>query len=174
MSMRLHVFLPWNYAGEVNCANERSASGMHLKRVGVFRMTETEDPSASYRYDLNVADASGLTESLYLKQGWEPVCSRGKWRWYRKKQEAGKPESEYTFYGPDKLPAITAYLKDLIRPLDILRNVLLFFALVLILIPGSATNNATPRAGCIPLFLAIPVVTYAEKIRKAIGEDRRK
>ena len=45
---------------------------------------------------------------------------------------------------------------------------------VLLLIPGGVTNDWTPRIACVPFFICIAVVKYAENIRKVLGENKRK
>lgn len=61
-----------------------------------------------------------------------------------------------------------------IRPLDRLRNALLILACILVLVPGELTAGWTPRVACVPLFLCLPPVLAAEKMRKVLGEEKRK
>ncbi len=58
-----------------------------------------------------------------------------------------------------------------IRRLEILRNLLLVLALILVLIPSEFTANWTPRVACIPLFLCIPIVKYTGKLKKEISGE---
>lgn len=167
-------FLPWKYREEEQSVNEASMAGRHLIAAGLFSRTEQIDDSVSYTYSLSAKDKSGLTEALYEKQGWEPAAKQGSWRWYRKKHSAEIPESAYTFYGPANCDAVRDQLHRIIKPLDIIRNTLLIVAFLLLLIPSEVTLGWTPRIAALPLLLTIPVVKYAENIRRVLGEDKRK
>lgn len=167
------IFWPWNHQKELNAANKRSAEGWHLAASGRFSKTEVRDESVSYRYALDCRGSGSFTELLYEKQGWELVCRQGNWLWFRKQVREGRMESEYEIHG-DPCTRTADYLHRVIKPLDALRNALLVIAFILILIPGDITSGLTPRIACAPLFIAIGVVKYAENIRKALGEDKRK
>lgn len=167
------IFFPWNYQKELETVNARSAEGWHLVQSGALARTEEEDAAHTYRYALDCREEGGITELFYEKQGWELVCRQGAWLWFRKEVRAERMESEYILHGAER-HAIADHLHRVIRPLDMLRNVLLVIAFVLLLLPSEITHNWTPRIACLPLFLCIPVVKYAENIRKALREDRRK
>ena len=167
------IFWPWNYQKELDSANARSAEGWHLTQSGKFSRTEEQDAAAVYRYALDCREDGNFTELLYEKQGWELVCRQGAWLWFRKRVEPARMESEYVLHGAPR-SAVADYLHRVIRPLDRLRNALLVIAAVLLLIPGGVTNDWTPRIACVPFFICIAVVKYAENIRKVLGEDKRK
>ena len=99
---------------------------------------------------------------------WRPY-----WLWFRKKVEEGRQETEYEIHGEPR-HAIADYLHRRIKPLDLLRNLLLVLAFVLILVPGELTGDLTPRIACVPLFLCLIPVKIAENMRKALGEHKRK
>ena len=173
MTKTRRIYFPWMWNRELERANERSAQGMHLVKSRSFYKLEQCDPDARYRYALDCEEQGGFTRLLYEKQGWELVCRQGKLLWFQKKMEPGVPETAYILHGEAR-HALQDHLHALIRPLDLLRNLLLILSFVLILIPGEVTNHWTPRAACLPLFACIPVVKYAEAIRKSLGEDKRK
>ena len=166
-------FYPWNYEKELKTVNERSEQGFHLIGSTFWGRREAEDHGAVYRYALDCKEPDGFTELLYEKQGWELVCRQGAWLWFRKRVEPARMESEYVLHGAPR-SAVADYLHRVIRPLDRLRNALLVIAAVLLLIPGGVTNDWTPRIACVPFFICIAVVKYAENIRKVLGEDKRK
>lgn len=167
------VFLPQAYSKEAETVNARSAEGFHLTGFGPFSRTEEEIPGVRWHYALDCRTKDGLTELLYKKQGWERVCASGAWVWFRKQVTPERQESEYVLHGADE-NRVEAQLRRIIRRLDLLRNLLLIAAFLLILIPGSVTANWTPRIAAAPLLLCIPVVKYAEAIRKTLGEEYRK
>ena len=166
-------FYPWNYEKELETVNERSEQGFHLVRSTFWGRREVEDHSAVYRYALDCQEPDGFTELLYEKQGWELVCAQGPWLWFRKKVEEGRQETEYEIHGEPR-HAIADYLHRRIKPLDLLRNLLLVLAFVLILVPEEVTGGLTPRIACVPLFLCLIPVKLAENMRKALGEHKRK
>ena len=168
------VFLPWNYQEELKKVNERSAEGYHLVRASMFSKREEEDPGRAYRYALDCRQGKGgFTELLYEKQGWELCCRNGNFLWFRKPVEEGRQETEYEIHG-EKRGAVEEELRRRIRPLDRLRNALLILAFLLVLVPGELTAGWTPRAACVPLFLCLLPVLAAEKMRKVLGEEKRK
>lgn len=168
-----HVFLPWCYAEELKKVNERSAEGHHLIRASAFSKREEEDSGKVYRYALDCQRGKGFTELLYEKQGWELCCRHGNFLWFRKLVEEGRQETEYEIHGEGP-SGVEEELRRRIRPLDRLRNALLILACILVLVPGELTAGWTPRVACVPLFLCLPPVLAAEKMRKVLGEEKRK
>ena len=166
-------FYPWRYEKELQTVNERSEQGFHMTASTAFFRMEEENPAVRYWYALDCREPNGFTELFYEKQGWEPVCAQGQWLWFRKQMTEDRQETEYVIHGGPR-HAVADYLHRLIRPLDLLRNLLLIVALVLLLIPGELTADWTPRVACLPLFLCIIPVKIAEKMRKALGEHKRK
>jgi len=82
-------------------------------------------------------------------------------------------ESEYVLHGAER-QAEEDHLRTVLRRLDLLRNILLILALLLLLVPGDLTADWTPRVACIPLFLCILPVRAAGKIRERLGEEKKK
>lgn len=169
----LRLFFPWSYEKEQKVINERSAAGFHLMKSRAFSRREEQDSTVRYRYLIDCKEPDGFTELLYEKQGWELCCRQGKLLFFRKRWEQGRPEAEYMIHG-DPRHAISDYFHRIIRPLDVLRNILLIVAFVLLMIPSSVTGDLTPRIACIPLFLCLIPVRIAENYRKALGEHKRK
>ena len=166
-------FFPWQYAEELRTVNERSEDGCHLVAATMSCRTEEVDDSVVYRYALDCKENQNFTEMLYEKQGWELVCTQGKWLWFRKEWSEDRQESEYEIHGEER-HAIADHLHRLIAPLDKIRNLILIPTFVAMLIPPEMTNNLTPRLAGFILLLALPPVWFAEKMRKALGEDKRK
>lgn len=166
------LFYPWKYIQELDTVNDRSRQGFHLVSSTPFSRTEEENSSVTYYYRLDVADKQGITELLYETQGWELVCRQNRWRWFRKPLEDSRMDSEYELHGEER-HAIADHLHSLIRPLDLIRNILLVAALILLLIPGELTANWTPRIAALPLFICILPVKIAENMRKTLGEHKR-
>ncbi|MEA4965093.1 MAG: DUF2812 domain-containing protein [Oscillospiraceae bacterium] len=167
------ICFPWDYQKELKTVNERSKAGFHLIRSSFFWKLEEQDGSVQYRYLVDCAEAGSFTELLYEKQGWELCCRQGKLLFFRKRCEEDRQETEYEIHG-DERHAIADCFHRRIKPLDLLRNLLLILAVVLVLIPGDITNSLTPRIACIPLFLCLIPVRIAENYRKALGEQNRK
>ncbi|MBQ1281274.1 MAG: DUF2812 domain-containing protein [Oscillospiraceae bacterium] len=167
------MFWPWNYKKELAAVNERSAEGWHMTACSRFSRTEAQEEGVSYRYALDCREQGGFTEKLYEKQGWELVCRLGAWLWFRKKIEEGRMESEYVLHGGER-HAIEDHLHGIVKPLDTLRNLLLVISGILIVVLTAVAESAALRYVVIPLLLAAAVVKYAENIRKALGEEKRK
>lgn len=161
-------FLPWKYIAETDEVNARSRQGFHLVSSSRFCRKEEIDPSVCWYYRLDHRD----TALLHEKQGWELVCRQGKWCWFRKKVEENAPDSAYVLHGAER-HAAEEHLRGIVKALDTLRNLLLIVTLILILLPSELTANWTPRAACIPLFLAILPVKAAGEIRKLLGEEQK-
>ena len=168
MRKTYRFFLPWKYIAESDEVNARSRQGHHLIASNRFCRKEEEDPSVCWYYRLDYKEKGGYTELLHEKQGWELVCRQGGWLWFRKKVEDDVPDSAYVLHGAER-HAVEDHLRGTVKALDMLRNLLLIAALILILIPSELTADWTPRAACIPLFLAILPVKAAGEIRKLPG-----
>jgi len=160
-------FLPWNYNKELDIINERSRQGFHLVKSTRFRRKEEHDPNRCWYYRLDYREKNGYTELLHEKQGWELVCRQGGYLWFRKEITENRPDSEYGLHGEHR--ALERHFRAVVKRLDLLRNILLILTLVLIMIPSDWTGDWTPRAACIPLFLAILPVKSAGEIRKLPG-----
>jgi len=165
-------FLPWKYIAETDEVNARSRQGFHLVSSSRFCRKEEEDPSICWYYRLDYKENGGYPELLYEKQGWELVCRQGSWLWFRKKLEENAPDSAYALHGAER-HAAEDHLRGIVKALDTLRNILLIVTLILILLPSELTAGWTPRAACIPLFLAILPVKAAGEIRKVLGEEKK-
>lgn len=168
-----HVFLPWCYAEELKKVNERSAEGHHLIRASAFSKREEEDSGKVYRYALDCQRGKGFTELLYEKQGWELCCRHGNFLWFRKLVEEGRQETEYEIHGEgpsgveeELRRAYPASGSAAERPFDPCVH------------PGTGARRAhrrlDARVACVPLFLCLPPVLAAEKMRKVLGEEKRK
>ena len=152
-------------AGHRQCAFQRRIPSCGIHFLFPHR-------AGKHCYRLDVADRQDMTVLLYEKQGWELVCKQGSWLWFRKMLDDSRMDSEYELHGEER-HAIADHLHRLIRPLDLIRNLLLIAALILILIPGGLTSDWTPRIAALPLFLCILPVKIAENMRKALGEHKR-
>lgn len=166
-------FFPWQFQAELEKVNDRSEDGYHLTASSMISRTEEIDDSVVYRYALDCKEGQNFTEMLYEKQGWELVCSQGKWLWFRKEWKEDRQETEYEIHGEER-HAIADHLHRLIAPLDIIRNILLILTFIVLLIPSELTNNLTPRGAGFVLIFALLPVWVAEQMRKALGEDKRK
>lgn len=168
MQKTFRFFLPWKHRSELDSVNARSQEGIHLVKSSRLFRGEECDPSRRFHYRLDYRQKGGYTELLHKKQGWEQVCRQGGYLWFRKEILEGRPESEYTLHGGER-HALEEHLRDVVKRLDLLRNILIALAFVLILIPADLTGNWTPRVACVPLFLAILPVKAAGEIRKLPG-----
>lgn len=164
-------FLPWKYIAETDEINARSREGFHLVKSTRFCRKEEEDPNRCWYYRMDYREKNGYTELLHEKQGWELICRQGGYLWFRKEITENRPDSEYELHGEHR--ALENHFHAVVKRLDLLRNILLILTLVLIMIPSGWTGNWTPRAACIPLFLAILPVKSAGEIRKLFGEEKK-
>ena len=171
MKTTWRFFLPWNYIKELDAINARSREGFHLVKSTRFCRREEADPNRCWYYRLDYREKSGYTELLHEKQGWEPVCRQGSYLWFRKEVLEGRPDSDYELHGEHH--ALEHHFRAVVKRLDALRNLLLILTVPLILLPAELTANWTPRAACIPLFLAILPVKAAGEFRKLFGEEKK-
>jgi len=165
------IFLPWKWQQEQDEINSRSREGYHLIGRSLFARRELKNDTESYYYRLDCKGASGFTELLYQKQGWDLVCSRGSWLYFRKPYDENCPEENYILYRGTDANTIDAYLQKLCCGMDRIRNILLIISVIMVLIPQDFVPGWNYRYALLPMLLFICVVKYTGAIRKLIGEE---
>lgn len=164
-------FLPWKWEQEEDIINTRSREGYHLVARSLFARKEKYCDTERYCYRLDCKQENGFTELLYQKQGWELVCKRGSWLFFRKPFHEDEPVETYTLYRGDGMNAITAHLNRLCKLMDRIRNLLLLIIVIMVLIPQDFVPRWNYRYSVIPMLLFIGIVKYTGEIRKLIGEE---